>query len=1209
MTRSRPDHRIEFDRLFLAAVRGGAASSSVQIQQCVTACANALRAVLATRDIWILTLGPHSKAETEWSIEAFLPPDVPPALRQYIGRPISEILDGYQYWVYRIPLYSTGDSRLNYSEYRLLMPKTRTALPPPPLAALLDHATTLLGHVLPLYQELAVSRHAKPFLHRTVFARSADDYPAYHLLKACKTAVPCWRSLSFWHVSRTDVRLERVAQEPVFKPASCSLDALYGDGVNAFPAVLCIERSASRSGRTELLVRAFASRDRSVFETRRQTISLLTPNAAPNVLHVYSPDAGNPNIERQWSAIEALCGSLLQDLKWADDDSVYIFFNTRRGFERHRAGGHTAVVTAPDADQPADARPALESESHTLPFAGVLVCHAGPGVISPTGLQFVSSLLSQCVAVLDGFSHLRLAFNLWSQGIGLLERARNLKQLFAACEFIVSDVLQGSDVVAWRVTPSAVTLAHASAALVGLNVRPDDASLRHTLDDVEFFGAIDDSSPDWLAKIGQRFAEIAAAQSPIDGPPGQSSAASDDDRPRLYAVSAFVLRVWVDETQYVFAFLRPYRSRRRAIDVAFCAVLPAVLSQALSRLDDVRGRGRRLNSSLVKYRASAAPAYNMEDDFCRLLAASSNESLGSMLFHLDVEVGALTLIGETGCSPRAEAEGRVLDLSEPTFACLCARQQQPYWGEVDGPRITPYVATPDGLLGDRVEEVANRFWLPGAKMALALPISFADTLYGVAIIAWRARLQRRDRRRSAFGAARVVADHFAEVLHERHVGLEWHLLQTLLPACRQLLDLEPSTAIPRRRPDPALPPELDHVFPAGWRTEFGTVLSNVATQLGCTSISVRAADHFRRSLHLLAYGGVPSTTRSYPVSPPRSLSAYSFQRCGLHKGVSLPRILDGRPAFTGVYKDVAYDHSRASTKSCLCIPLESAEAESGCLGTINFESAEYDGFRHLRRACGRVRDAIQDVLSRRLRTYSHELHHQVQHSARVFAQEHHALKDRFDLAAEYLRRLLNDSGMTTTADRATWFLDSQNLMLRKHIDAILGGETRSRFDLRKSLRHVLAEIRRASRLGSPRAAIKIRHLIHRNDPLPIRGNDALFERAVRNTFTQILTFLAPPDSGAVSHSVYAALVESRRYVTLHIGHNGPALPQDLEAALFWYPVSPRHGGTGHGLALAGAEFRAMKMYPRAATARPPGLPVDYGLDATTWLSVTIASQE
>src|SRR5690242_12319822 len=122
------DLRIEFDRLFLAAVRGGATTSSVQIQQCLIACVNALRAILSTQDLWILALGSQSGVERDWLVQAFYPSDPPDSLRLCLGRSIEEAFPEGQQWIYRVPMYSTKDARLSYSEYRLLVPKTRETL-------------------------------------------------------------------------------------------------------------------------------------------------------------------------------------------------------------------------------------------------------------------------------------------------------------------------------------------------------------------------------------------------------------------------------------------------------------------------------------------------------------------------------------------------------------------------------------------------------------------------------------------------------------------------------------------------------------------------------------------------------------------------------------------------------------------------------------------------------------------------------------------------------------------------------------------------------------------------------------------------------------------------------------------------------------------------------------------------------------------------
>jgi hypothetical protein len=563
--------------------------------------------------------------------------------------------------------------------------------------------------------------------------------------------------------------------------------------------------------------------------------------------------------------------------------------------------------------------------------------------------------------------------------------------------------------------------------------------------------------------------------------------------------------------------------------------------------------------------------------------------------YADQDLKALWLACHHNAAAQARDTGLILP-AERTLASTCYSLKAALFGHIDEDSVVAQRLGPNGELEAGSITCTYKHWLPNLGSVMAAPLMRGDLTFGVVIVGWGRRLQDEDLRKK-FPQVAKLCQEASELAHENRLDLEANLREALTPHVQKLRRIPDSVLAPEMPVKIELPPEIDQVFPAEFRSAVGELLSRAVRELQCLSATLRLADDFCSALFLIGAAGRPGNAAQYSLREPSSVSAYCFLNVDKYDAISLPLIRGGKPFAGDLYPGLIYANAREETRSQLCLPLVSKSASEVCIGTLNFESAKEHGFQNSRGACAELRDILEDIVDRRKSSAHGELLRHIDYMGHLFAQEHHALKDHLSLVVS---ELLSAGRVEKLEIQEVVAKHSKDFAERIRALDTLG--IKRVFDPAPSVDSVLA-----------RVSAKLKNWLEFSVELTTEGlaygNPHLFERAVENTLWQVVAFLRNAQDKEPTHHfrvrVILRKIPDDKACLLAISHNGPAIREDLAPFLFWYRITSGLPGTGMGLALTGFEYRSMDMYARASSKSPVWLKDTESNEARTWFTIHI----
>jgi hypothetical protein len=401
-----------------------------------------------------------------------------------------------------------------------------------------------------------------------------------------------------------------------------------------------------------------------------------------------------------------------------------------------------------------------------------------------------------------------------------------------------------------------------------------------------------------------------------------------------------------------------------------------------------------------------------------------------------------------------------------------------------------------------------------------------------------------------------------------------------------------------------LPPELEQVYPEMFRQNMQRLLGQYVTQFGWLSATVRVADWFGKQLHLLAFGGSASDKQAYPLYSCDSVVAYCYTHASQRDVISLPQVLPtgGQVFLPASYPGLAYFQARGGTRSELCFPLRDNAGQ--CVGTLNLESPEYNGFANYISVCFRLRDNLENVLNMRSQTHRVGLAAALDNSRLFLAHAYHELKNEIgQLSTEIDNFTKHASFDRKSRDPLLALVERERTRVIARMGRLSDIGHTAMIDVAACLRHVSEEF--SAMLKSMHQAFPIAfHVDLPAEPVKIRTNSNLFQHAIYSILLDIAGFLkrnAPPAPRLYNILLKLDSTGQQGTVQALIGHDGPPIQRDLAEDLFWYSVKSQAGG-GVGLAFAGMQFRFLDMYPAARSSSPTTSPAAFA-NAKTWFVV------
>ena len=602
---------------------------------------------------------------------------------------------------------------------------------------------------------------------------------------------------------------------------------------------------------------------------------------------------------------------------------------------------------------------------------------------------------------------------------------------------------------------------------------------------------------------------------------------------RNKSISGFLIPARTRDSYYLVAVVRNHNTRQRRMDLALCHALQPIFTSVLSRLEDGTV-GQRVDPD------GRVPMIGQRllSDFCSVLKERV-EGSSVLLLYADEDLEALSLKDNDGASESAEQIG-LIPPSELSLATKCYSDDMPLYGRREGEDLIVY------RLGQKGEPDTNSFkcpylrWLPNVAWAIAAPLHSGMRKFGVVIVAWDNPLEltTQDLQRYYREVAELCKE-FGELTHENCLKGAEILRKSQKPLVHKLRQVPDPSLVPDKPFFVSLPPELDQLFPRDFRSVLDELLDRFVSEMPCLSVTMRLANHSRSGLFLIGRAGRPGSELMYSLEqPPSSVLAYCFLNHQKYAAISLPRIRDGKPSIGNLYPGLVYAKTREETQSELCIPLVSRSGNKDCLGTLNFESSEENGFQQFRDTCEELRWNLEDIVVRRISSARSELFHHIEYMGHLFAQEHHALKDRFTMAEKELIEGANSAFVPRI--RKVFATHRKQFVDRiKELDTL---STRQTFHPAKSVNSVLSRI-----LSTIENLLDVQ--VEMDSSILTFGNRWLFEHAVENTLWQVFTFLQAVRLPTPSHRFKLHIILKRlpteHACLLAIAHDGPPISPEL----------------------------------------------------------------
>lgn len=1214
---------------------------------CLVAACEALRMLFKEDAAWAISTGipddwnpsKFAKSGSEHTIQACVPAKsaIPPELKH--GERVEHLFkDTTRYIVQPIPSAGSGSS--HNTEYLLVVRKScdsgsplwllqqsagsileQSPLKSSNLELLLRHAAKLLAHVVPVLSSWFIHHRVNRLYWKSnAYLRSADDILAYDILDFFKSLVPQYAYLGIWRVSRTESSLERIAGFLPEKPDShkrpVPVNELTALGMFTFVEqpydecnnfqLMCLEfgegpPTPSTCSYVQLLNDADSFQASSVelyhdpgnavrvtlivprLHRKLQIQTNQTLGQEPLNCNVPS-DISAPSSNNVLKAFAAIASSALTGLP-NSTEITYAFMFVKREQIVSNPDLITGTLTATAATGRDNT---IAGERHWLPMVCLTIVAFPKGSLSLDRLQTMQKAISYCLPSFDSFSHVRLQFRIWTNGVALLQKATTRKSVYAACEYLCLNLFRCKAFGVWIESSESRPQLHLQIHRVDEWVNAKEEYLANADEwpsalDYCFFRGVD--------KLPKSFGllkeELRSAESDAER---KKSSGWEDDK-----ISGIVFHL--PYKSEIFVFIRSRNVPFRSLERSFCNSLGQSIADALDRVTPNRGKKQLLSSDFPGY--ESLTEVTILRDAANILRDIFDEAQ-LHVFHLDYAAGPKGVLILTDAhiplTRRARELNRCIALSTTTLAGLAVLQKQALFGQIVGDSIVAYD------LGSRRKRRQSIATVPYAKLldvdqCVALPIVLGSEVTAVVVVGWKG---------VATGA--MVSAGWRQLKKlQSMLSHTWGKLETetergwdrlVTPSLREI-ELnwpaivsgiaEPST----QESDPltrnTLPNDLDLLFPETLRQSLNSFLEKCCHKFTLAFAAVRLHDWFKTRLYLLGSSLFGELEPYYDTSSLQRLAPLCYR---LNRTVSLPR----SSAVSQIFDGLTFKPATKDGMSAICLPLRAPDGSA--IGTLYLESQDIDAFWLKGKACEHLRDALSALINGRIKGYQNAMHQSLEALSVLATDIAHTGKNEIASA-------IRDNASLKPKEKAKIVSVVSNRFLAS-VEILEGVRSVLEFSPLDNIFRELGSLAR-QRVGFPEVLL----LTGGGDSqFSVKGNSWLFRRAFRQVSLEAADLLRQHFSAAKQMQdstqpklFYVFVTEhivNENRGTLYVGHNGPAFPSGIVADVFWRRLRANENGWGKGLALSGWMLRATRMYPLAHASIPETLMQFASLSTKCW---------
>jgi hypothetical protein len=1182
---TRPPDSLRLIRIFDARLLGDVRQGATSLLKLLTCVGKTLETVLKLGNVCIVrTVPSHANCESEKVVECAYPLKRNAANDKAYCNQLEVLLTTVGVLKRKIPIYlPDGRQPDRFSEWIVLVEPIIEEFEPEHVQALLSHVVDVIAQLLKLNITKEASDAAQTLLASQGFQRrAADNYLAYGLIRHASSLLNAWDSqISFWRISRTVGKLELVARRP---GGVGVLPETRWASADAFISSMCPANPRKRMGPSS--VSAFdigcsvVSSSLIPDEGLLAQIGLLENLLLSDASHYSHGTIATHTFEIANTPDGVRTKSLLYCRKEIPGEQLALLKQSLRELcysANIQPDCITLVIPFASAVPPMQTENILQNladfvgsqpgKLHQLRFCGCLILTLPREAFCCLRLLELVLCARFVCSTLDAFSKQRLQFHIFARVVEMINAAANREAIYEACEFAATQLFDSTVVIEWDNNSSSVLPRYKSKALKRCRLEKKSGDALPPVRSTEFFNyKLPLSSDSWVNIIHQA----------LSGPDLRES---ESDTSNPVGISGFALIVGSALQSSTIYFIRPRTSRDKAIELTFARTLAGQITQAYSRIGNP-GTFELPDSknNILHLADNPWSKGNQEGTFDPIAQVATYPGVkGYILLHLDSDANVLTLTAGSNFNKRVFKDVKILKVDNSTFAGVCATEKLPLKGKLLSNRVR--ITTLSGK-HRHICDVRFLGWIPRGDLIFGFPIVVARNLHAILLLSW-APVKGRGLRALLDAVKMAVNAKATQYEIEQSMQL-LKLREVTSREHREMLLADPPQPLGLSTSKTNFPPELEILYSGAFRIHVSSLLAKYIKLFDWNSVVLRVADWFDEKLYRLAGAGIIGDQNAYPVTNKKGVVPYTFRSAKRNKVVSLPELSKkALKVLRFTYPKLRYRPARPGTRSEICVPLYRPSGKP--FATLNFESRHVNGFKSSKWACVRLAELIENTLNIREKVYNSSVQSAIGRSATVLGRAYHELKQEFEPIRNYIREELSSKLDAHDLSRIEAFITSEK---RRFSDRTIDLATRRLAEV--SLSDTMDNIIRAELMRLDRTLKKSRCIVdsQRIGPdLLLRINKPLFEQCIQELLNDFIRYCFTC-AGSRSVYVFHGLHSNGRWA-LHLGHNGNALPNNLERLLFWFPVQSTHGSTGLGLSYLGLYFQSLGFYPRASASAPP----------------------